>query len=1201
MKTVKLIFSLLLASSMLCAQTPETRLSQLTDQAHADLVNNILPFWLNHSQDPSGGFYGSVFTDGTGNHNTDKGSILCARILWTFSEAYRRYGNPAHKQIADRAAEYYMAHFIDYANNRVYWSVTPSGAPSDLSSQTYAMAYGIYGLAAHYQATNNSASLTTAQQIMQMIESQLHDSNGGWYERIGSTEKMHNPHIHILESYTALYKVAPDEQLARCIREALDILRTERYATTPVDYGHKMEMAWLMTDAAYALADEELIIQTENHALTLADQAMAETRKSGEWWPWCETILGSVNAWQISGNVRYLREAEAAWDTIRTRYIDKKNGGWHKIVRRNGQPAPEKGSVWFGPYHNSRITFRLEDLRQQPAFRLYRNEYFRAGGSDVMAFSDFYPEGHQGGITIIMNGRRLAANGDIRMEPTPGQWQPVPKQLKREVTADRITTTLCFPDSSRHLTGFNPMVYPNMQLRYTVTLTPQSGGELLVSVNLSAPIPAQMEGRVGFNLELFPGEMMGRPYLMDNHSGIFPQQPNAPVIGQASYLDTPAGDYHQSGKPIIDMSRLDGRDQYSPISADHIIAGPYAEGHSFTCLPDDSLGRFTILSGDQPLQLYDGRMNHNNGWFVLRSPLPTDRTGEVLRWTIRPSVCRSWHYPAVVQVSQVGYHPQQDKVAIIERDIRDTQLEKAVLYRITEQGKQPVSEMPCEEWSGQFLRYRYARVNMNAVTEPGLYQLQYANSTSTIFRIGDDVYDRGVWQPVIEYFLPVQMCHMRVNEKYRVWHDHCHMDDALMAHPGNLFDGYNQEADNHTHYQPGEQVPGLNCGGWHDAGDFDLRVESQAGECYILSMAYEQFHPQIDATSINQQTHTVEIHQPDGKNDILQQIEHGALSVVGGYKALGRLYRGIICNSLRQYVMLGDASAMTDGQPGNEDDRWVYTEVNPARELTTSAHLAATSRALTEFNPQLSRECLQIAVALFDSVPAEGRALNGKLQAAAELYITTREQRYLDYILQNENAIMGAEQSIFNDQLTFSTTNLSTLSRVEPLLRNMKDKRVKRWLKTYHSALEQYSHHLANVVEKTPYGVPYEPSIWGAGWDIQRFGFENYFLANAYPDLFPKEPVTHALDFILGCHPGSNRRSFAGGIGSESTTVGYGLNRADWSYIPGGVVSGTALIRPDLPELLVFPYLWQQVEYVLGGGSSHYMFLVLATRHLLEE
>ena len=135
---------------------------------------------------------------------------------------------------------------------------------------------------------------------------------------------------------------------------------------------------------------------------------------------------------------------------------------------------------------------------------------------------------------------------------------------------------------------------------------------------------------------------------------------------------------------------------------------------------------------------------------------------------------------------------------------------------------------------------------------------------------------------------------------------------------------------------------------------------------------------------------------------------------------------------------------------------------------------------------------------------------------------------------------------------------------------------------------------------ETPYGIPYRPHIWGAGWDIQGQAFRHYFLYRAFPDLFGPELLCSALNFVLGCHPGKNTASFASGVGAVSATTAYGANRADWSYIPGGVVSGTALIRPDLPELLEFPFLWQQTEYVMGGGSSHYMFLVLAVRSLYE-
>jgi hypothetical protein len=136
--------------------------------------------------------------------------------------------------------------------------------------------------------------------------------------------------------------------------------------------------------------------------------------------------------------------------------------------------------------------------------------------------------------------------------------------------------------------------------------------------------------------------------------------------------------------------------------------------------------------------------------------------------------------------------------------------------------------------------------------------------------------------------------------------------------------------------------------------------------------------------------------------------------------------------------------------------------------------------------------------------------------------------------------------------------------------------------------------------QKNPYGVPYEPHIWGAGWGIQAFGVEQYFLHHGFPEIVSAEYVLNALNFILGVHPGSNTASFASGVGANSITTGYGFNRADWSYIPGGVVSGTALIRPDFPELKDFPYLWQQAEYVMGGGATHYMFLVLAADAVLN-
>ncbi len=810
--------------------------------------------------------------------------------------------------------------------------------------------------------------------------------------------------------------------------------------------------------------------------------------------------------------------------------------------------------------------------------------YFRNQGVNVMAFDDIYPVGHQSGVSLIMHGHRVATNGDIRFEQTPGQWQPTPKQEKRELNEaeNTISTILSYPDFSAHLNGFNPMIYPDYQFEYEVKVKGTDDG-IVVTVDLDKPIPDEFVGKMCFNLELFPGSLFGKPWIMDQKQGIFPRQANGPT------LSMPSNYLHSGNIPgpdtKVDKKRLSGDNKgYNPIIADDIIAMPYAVGKCFTVRPDDPDNRFTIETKGSDLKLYDGRMNHNNGWFVISSEVPAGVSKNAIHWVITPNVVEDWIYPPVVQVSQVGYHPGQPKKAVIELDNRDTKFENAVLCKITENGEQPFITLEKQEW-GNFLRYHYLIFDFSDVKEEGLYKVRYGSSESSIFRIAHDVYDRGVWQPVLEYFLPVQMCHMRVNEKYRVWHGLCHNDDARMA-PVNcrIFDGYEQGPSTLTKYQPGDFVPGLNAGGWHDAGDFDLRVESQSGETYILTLAYEAFHVDYDATTIDQEAKVTEIHQPDGKNDILQQIEHGLLTVVGGYRSLGRLYRGIISNSLRQYVHLGDSAAMTNGIADDEDDRWVFTEENPARELSTAAHLAAAFRAMKGFNDTLGKQALEAASELFEVTDGTGKAESAKIHAAAELYLSTGEQKYKDYLL---------------SETEYITANIDTVGWI--VCRVLKALDDQAFSNTIADSMQALKERLDQLSAETPYGIPYHPYIWGAGWNIQTIGFQYYYLHEAFPNIFEPDLIFNALNFVLGCHPGSNTSSFASGVGTKSTTVAYGLNRADWSYVPGGVVSGTALIRPDFPELLEFPYLWQQMEYVLGGGSSNYMFLVLATQYLLNK
>jgi endoglucanase len=813
-------------------------------------------------------------------------------------------------------------------------------------------------------------------------------------------------------------------------------------------------------------------------------------------------------------------------------------------------------------------------------------EYLEMRGLNVMLAHDFYPEGHQGGVGIIQNGLRVATNGDLRLEPTPGQWQPTPVVGPRRVdrAKQEISVHMSFPDYSKDRRGFNPMSYPDLKLGYTVRVMPE-GSAFRIVVDLDAPLPEEWVGKVGFNLELFPGILFGKSYEIGGQFGSFPRQANGPgaVVG---------GDYE---------------------------VDPLGHGPRLTVAPESDRQRMTIeaVRGGE-IVLLDGRAQHNNGWFVVRALVPGGATGGAIEWRVTPHPVPGWKSDPVIQVSQVGYHPKQPKIAVIELDRHESDFKPVTLYRVTEAGPEAVAGRPATDW-GRFLRYRYLQFDFTEVVTPGTYVVGYGDQRSNAFQIGDRVFERNVWQPTVEYFLPVQMAHMRVNDHYRVWHGLSHIDDALMAPVNhNHFDGYAQGPSTLTKFKPGDHVPGLDRGGWYDAGDHDLRIESQCDTVHGLALAWELFHPDLDNTSVDQAARIVEIHQPDGKPDVLQQIEHGVLSIVGGYNAMGRLYRGIQDASLHQYTFLGDAADMTDnavfrdtdgaamkvlaaaatagdqsepaidhlpplGSAGSADDRWVFTEENPARELNAAGGLAAASRALAGFNDPLAKDCLRIAQELWSSAKAPDSSL-ARLEPAIELYQCTGEKKYAE-------VIVGLGDAIVSRVSRYGWLGARSLALI----------RDPGYAEKIRTALKAYRAQVDQVETKTPYGLPYEPNIWGAGWIIQRFGVQQYFLHTGAPDIFPATDMLHALDFILGCHPGPNTASFVSGVGARSMIPAYGMNRADWSYIPGGVASGTALIRPDFPELLEWPFLWQQGEYCLGYPTSDYVFLVLAADHVLNN
>jgi hypothetical protein len=268
--------------------------------------------------------------------------------------------------------------------------------------------------------------------------------------------------------------------------------------------------------------------------------------------------------------------------------------------------------------------------RLQAQMHLNSREYLENEGVNVMLAHDFYPEGHQGGVGVIQHGQRVATNGDLRLEPTPGQWQPIPKVGKRVVdkATGAISVHMAYPDETKDRKGFNPIIYPDLHLGYTIRVEP-AGKAFKIIVDLDSELPAEWIGKVGFNFELYPGVLFGKSYYMDSFSGIFPQQPNGPYYKDA-----------------------DGQWQIEPM----------ARGRRLVVAPGSDKRRMTIenLGGDV-LQLIDGRGKHNNGWFVVRSLVPRGATKGAIQWLVTPYAIPGWQASPTVQVSQVGYHPLQKK------------------------------------------------------------------------------------------------------------------------------------------------------------------------------------------------------------------------------------------------------------------------------------------------------------------------------------------------------------------------------------------------------------------------------------------------------------------------------------------------------------------------------------------------------------
>jgi hypothetical protein len=596
------------------------------------------------------------------------------------------------------------------------------------------------------------------------------------------------------------------------------------------------------------------------------------------------------------------------------------------------------------------------------------------------------------------------------------------------------------------------------------------------------------------------------------------------------------------------------------------------------------------------VSLYDGRNRAQNGWFVVRTLIPSGKTEGAVVWHIRPDVIPNWTRPPMVAHSQAGYAPDFSKVAVIELDPKFNAPKTAKVLRLAEDGSyKQVFEGPLTTPT-PWLRYNYTKFDFSSVKDPGLYVIEYAGQRTDLFPIAKDVYSR-TWQSSLDSFLAVEMDHVSVREGYRLWHGISHLDDARQAPPDvQHFDGYRSGPNLDSPYKPGEHIPGLNVGGWFDAGDYDNIAGSQYSVIQDLALAYKEFDLKWDQLAVDETAREVEMHRPDGVPDAVQQVKHGILQVLAQIKAFGHPIMGIIEPNLRQYTHLGDAASKTDGRiyseklgpnevdgnfSGKPDDRWAFTAKSANLQYGAVASLAAAARALKGWDDPLAKECLDTAIRLWNEehanpTPSQGRqggppgmAAAMDWNAAVELLITTNgAEPYKKRVLELFPTIK--QRFGFNGW---------TAVRAMPYM----DAEFKKQLE---EVVRSYVIELDTELAKTPFGVPPSLRTWGGSVSVADLGVRMYFLHKAFPEIVGTDYTLRAANYLLGTHPVSST-SYISSVGTVSKMKAYGNNRADGTYIPGGMIPGYVLIQPDFLECIDdFGFLWFEDEYIINVAAK---------------
>ena len=789
--------------------------------------------------------------------------------------------------------------------------------------------------------------------------------------------------------------------------------------------------------------------------------------------------------------------------------------------------------------------------------RLNDLEYFERQGVNVLVFSNSFNGGFNdeknSGIEIIHHGVRTVQGGAVRLNNTPEQWDLVPKMTDRKVDREKeaIEVTMRYDDY-------------DFDSRVTVTA---KGKAVEIAVWLDKPVPEKLAGEAGFNMEFLPSQYWLKTYEMDGRLGRLPRYATSLTVTRPN-----------SEKP----RQFKGFKTYDDRGTNRFVDPlPLETGHSITLATDAPERMIRISSDDAELKLFDGRMLAQNGWFVLRSVLPKGKTGKVVTWTIEPHAIPGWIREPNIGFSQVGYTPEQPKVAVIELDKTAVPAGTARLMRLKADGSTEVAHEGEVKMWGPYFKYNYAKFDFSSVRTPGVYYIQYEQTRTNDFLIDAHVYDK-ITDATTDVWVPIHMNHMYVTEGYRTWHGEPFKEGYLQAPESDHFDLHRQGAATETKYKPLELIPGLNVGGFFDAGDFDIETGSNINVVQNFIRTWELFHPQRDETFVSQEQRYVELHRPDGVPDILQFIEHGVLNLVTQAEQIGHMASTLSNSVLDNYHHLGDAASITDGlhydpslkpyevsadgkRSGTPDDMWAFTTRNPSLDLQAAGVFTSAARVLRGYNDGLAARAEKQA----ERLTKEARELQAQRRGRWD------RQAEADY-----DWLTGTVDGRYRNVVR----NLQTMLDSIP----MKDAEYKEKLRPM---VEHYVEYIHSFDKENPYGVPIGLGNWAGVNAVLNFGITVNYAHIYYPDIVSKDEVYRVANWLYGCHPYHNY-SFVAAVGAaRPKQVFYGNNRADFSFIPGNVAPGLLFRKPDHFENYDdWPFLWGQNEGTIAGNTQYVIF-----------